>query len=212
MSSTRSRPRGPLRLFLGLAVLALLALGFVRLGTFFWRNDTLAHADVIHVLAGSRMERPLEAAMLYREGYSPLLLFTQEAPDPAESYLLKEGVPPVSGAEYARRQLLRFGIPASAILVPPDAHDNTAQEATTLRRLAVQRGWRTIILVTSGYHTRRSGYAFARALRGTNITLIVRASRFDVSQPARWWRSRSDVHWILSEGPKMAAYLLGLSD
>ena len=77
MSSTRSRPRGPLRLFLGLAVLVLMALGFVRLGTFFWRNDPLAHADVIHVLAGSRMERPLEAAMLYREGYSPLLLLLQ---------------------------------------------------------------------------------------------------------------------------------------
>lgn len=212
MSSTRSRPRGPLRLFFGLAVLALLALGFVRLGTFFWRNDPLEHADVIHVLAGSRMERPLEAAMLYREGYSPLLLFTQEKPDTAESYLLERGVSPTSGAAYAKQQLLKFGIPASVILVPPDLHDNTAQEATTLRRLVVERGWRTIILVTSGYHTRRSGYAFARALRGTNVTLIVRASRFDDSEPERWWRSRSDIRWMLSEGPKMAAYLLGLAD
>lgn len=158
------------------------------------------------------MERPLEAAMLYREGYSKLLLFTQEKPDSAESYLLERGVPPTSGAAYAKQQLLRFGIPASAILVPPELHDNTAQEASTLRRLVAQHGWRTVMLVTSGYHTRRAGYAFARALRGTNIKLIVRASRFDDSEPERWWSSRSDVRWILSEGPKMAAYLLGLAD
>jgi len=209
--SSRFRPRGLLRFSLGLAVLALLALVFLRLGTFFWRSDPLVRADVVHVLAGSRMDRQLEGGLLYQEGYAPLILLTAEGADNGESYLMARGLSPESGAAFARRQLVRFGIPASAILIPPETHDNTAQEAATLRRLAIEHQWKTVILVTSGYHTRRAGYAMERALRGTGVRLIVRPTRFDDSQPERWWASRSDVRWILSEGPKFAAYLLGLA-
>jgi len=209
---SRFRPRGLLRFSLGFAALVLLALVFLRLGTFFWRSDALVRADVIHVLAGSRMDRQLEGALLYQEGYAPLILLTAEGTDSGESYLMARGVPPESGAAFARRQLLQFGIPASAFLMPPDIHDNTAQEAATLRRLAIAHEWKTVILVTSGYHTRRAGYAVERALRGTGVRLIVRPTRFDDSQPERWWASRSDVRWILSEGPKFAAYLLGLGE
>ena len=212
MSPSRFRPRGSLRYFLGFAVLALLALVFLRLGTFFWRSDPLEHADVIHVLAGSRMDRQMEAALLYKEGWAPLILFTQEALDQGERYLADRGHHVESGPERAKVLLVRFGVPASAFLLPPELHDNTAQEAATLRRLAIANRWRTVILVTSGYHTRRSGFAFERALRGTGVRLIVRPSRFDESQPERWWQSRSDVRWILSEGPKFSAYLLGLSE
>lgn len=212
MSAHRFRPRGLPRLLFGFVALALLVLVFVRLGSFFWRSDPLEHADVIHSLAGSRMERQLEAGLLYKDGWAPLILFTQEQFDLAERHLQRLGIQPVTGAETARRQLMQLGIPASAFLIPPELHDNTAQEAATLRRLAVSHHWRTVILVTSGYHTRRSGYAFERALRGTGVRLIVRPSRFDDGHPARWWHFRSDIRWILSEGPKFASYLFGLAE
>lgn len=212
MRPSRFRPRGLLRFLLGLAVLVLLALVFLRLGTFFWRSDPLVHADAIHVLAGSRMDRQLEAALLYKEGYAPLIILTREDLDDAEKHLATLGVRVESGAEVTQRYLTQLGIPASAFLIPPKVHDNTAQEAASLRQLAVANRWRTVILVTSGYHTRRSGYAFERALRGTGVRLIVRPTRFDSTEPQRWWRSRQDIRWILSEGPKFAAYLLGLGE
>lgn len=212
MRPSRSRPRGLLRFLLGFAVLVLLALVFVRLGTFFWRSDPLVHADAIHVLAGSRMDRQLEAGFLYKEGYAPLIVLTREDLDDAEQRLETLGVRVESGAEITQRYLTQLGIPASAFLIPPKLHDNTAQEAATLRELVVAHHWRTVILVTSGYHTRRSGYAFERALRGTGVRLIVRPTRFDDSQPTRWWRSRAEIRWILSEGPKFAAYLVGLGE
>ncbi len=212
MRPSRFRPRGLLRFLLGLAVLVLLALVFVRLGTFFWRSDPLVKADAIHVLAGSRMDRQLEAAFLYKEGYAPLIVMTREELDDAERHLETLGVRVESGADRTQRYLSQLGIPASAFLIPPKLHDNTAQEAATLRELAVAHRWKTVILVTSGYHTRRSGYAFERALRGTGVRLIVRPTRFDSSQPERWWRSRDDLRWILSEGPKFAAYLMGLAE
>lgn len=212
MRPSRFRRRGLLRFLLGLAVLALLALVFVRLGTVFWRSDPLVKADAIHVLAGSRMDRQLEAAFLYKEGYAPLIVMTREDLDDAERHLETLGVHVESGADRTQRYLSQLGIPASAFLIPPKLHDNTAQEAATLRELAVAHRWKTVILVTSGYHTRRSGYAFERALRGTGVRLVVRPTRFDSSQPERWWRSREDVRWILSEGPKFAAYLMGLAE
>lgn len=158
------------------------------------------------------MERQLEGAFLYKEGYAPLILFTLEHLDLGDEYLAAHGVAVETPAERAKRDLVRFGIPASAFLIPPDLHDNTAQEAATLARLAVANRWKTVIVVSSGYHTRRAGFAFERALRGTNVKVIMRPSRFDDGQPATWWRSRSDIRWLLSEVPKMATYLAGLGE
>ena len=60
------------RLYLLLASGALLAGGVAALsqaGRFLAREDPLRPADVIFVLAGTRVERPLEAADLFRDGF-----------------------------------------------------------------------------------------------------------------------------------------------
>jgi hypothetical protein len=64
--------------------------------------------------------------------------------------------------------------------------------------------------VTSKYHTRRSAFAFRRGLEGTGVQVVMRASRYDLSDPARWWRHRSDLRFVLSEWQKLLAYYLGL--
>jgi uncharacterized SAM-binding protein YcdF (DUF218 family) len=61
----------------------------------------------------------------------------------------------------------QLGVPASAIVQPPESVDNTGQEANMLRAMAQERHWRRVIIVTSKYHTRRTGFAFRRGLEGT---------------------------------------------
>jgi uncharacterized SAM-binding protein YcdF (DUF218 family) len=69
-----------------------------------------------------------------------------------------------------------------------------------------------MIVVTSKYHSRRAGFAFRREFAGTSVQVIVRASRHDPSEPARWWRRRADVRSVSSELQKLAAYMLGLGE
>lgn len=208
-----SYPRRRLRRPVTATVLVLLAFityGFVGLGRFMAVEDPLQPADVIFVLAGTRIERALEAADLYRDGWASRIVMTHQRPEPAARLLEERGVTIPADEDIARDALVRSGIPADRIELPPRLHDNTAQEAQTLRELMQRRRWQRVIVVTSKFHLRRAGFALRRELAGTGVEVLMRGSRYDASRPERWWASRADIRWMMSEGPKLVAYLLGL--
>ena len=206
-------PRGRLRRSLAVVALVLLILsiyGLIRLGPFLAHEDTLVRADAIVVLAGSRIERPLEAADLYRDGWAPRVVVTDWVPEEALLRLRDRGIIWPSDTARAAEALQTLGVPADRVIVPPRLHTNTAQEAQTARALANANGWRRIIVVTSKFHLRRAGFAFRRELAGTGVSVVMHGSRYDPSNPARWWASRADLRWMLSEAPKLLAYVFGL--
>ena len=57
----------------GLIALALVVYGALNVGRFLTKEDSIHKADVIAVLAGTRFDRPLEAADLYQAGCAPRL-------------------------------------------------------------------------------------------------------------------------------------------
>jgi len=173
-------------------------------------EDPLDKADAIFVFSGTRVERPLEAYDLYREGYAPRVVVTKAVAEQAMFFAERRGVRVASDFDLNREVLRQLGLPDSALIAPERIHDNTAQEAQTLRALATRYHWRKVILVSSKYHLRRVSLACRREMRGTGVQLIRRGSRYDQSTPERWWRRRSDIRWLLSEVPKLVAYELGL--
>jgi uncharacterized SAM-binding protein YcdF (DUF218 family) len=179
-------------------------------GRYLQHEDPLQKADAIFVLGGARVERWLEAYELYRGGYAPFIVLSPERAEAAETMVRSRGVRFPSTPELQRDALVQMGVPASAILAPGTWVDNTAQEGNLLRALVQARGWKRLIVVTSKYHTRRAGFAIRRALRGTGTEAIIRASRYDPSDPARWWRSRPDIRFAGSEWIKLVLYRLGL--
>jgi uncharacterized SAM-binding protein YcdF (DUF218 family) len=206
-----TRPHRRLRLALGLSALLLIVAAFTfrGVGRFLAREDPLQKADALFVFAGTLAERPLEAADLYREGYAPWIVVTRATIDQATFQLQKRGVRIPTQDDLSRDVLVQLGVPAGALITPSFIHDNTGEEARTLRELAIAHKWRRVILVSSKYHLRRLTLAARRALRGTNVEVIARGSRYDVSVPDRWWTQRRDIRWIVSEVPKLLAYALG---
>jgi uncharacterized SAM-binding protein YcdF (DUF218 family) len=184
--------------------------GFSQLGTFLATEDALEKADVILVLSGTSMRRPLEAADLYFSGHAPRIVLTRQTRENGERALAERGIPFTEDVQRARDVYLKLGIPDEAILIPERIHDSTAAEAITLRELATRHGWRTAMVVTSGYHLRRAGFAFRRELKGTDVRVVMRGSRYDNAHPERWWRERADIRVMIPEVPKLIAYLLGL--
>jgi uncharacterized SAM-binding protein YcdF (DUF218 family) len=197
-----------------LALFALAAAGFVGFlpfaGRFLVREDPLASADAIFVLAGSRVERWLEGYELSRERRAPLIILSPGPTSRAEIDLLSKGVRFPSEGEVARDALLQLGVPAEAIRILPRAVDNTAQEAQALHDISRTQTWQRIIVVTSAYHTRRARFAFRRQFDGSSIQIVVRRSRLDEAEPARWWRHRPDIRFVTSELQKLALYGMGL--
>ncbi|HEY6360011.1 MAG TPA: YdcF family protein [Vicinamibacterales bacterium] len=211
---TRIRAGGRLRLILVLLVLAAAAsalYAFMQIGNYLTREDPLTRADAIFVLAGTRLVRPLEGADLYLEGYAPTLVMSRALDEErAINDIARRGHAFASDAERARDVFASLGIPRAAILIPDGRHDSTAEEAITLRALAIERGWKRVIVVTSKYHLRRGGFAMRRELRGTDVQVIMRGSRYDGMRGERWWTRRAEARWVVSELPKLVAYVLGL--
>ncbi|HEX4566053.1 MAG TPA: YdcF family protein [Vicinamibacterales bacterium] len=197
------------------AVAALvLAVGGVWLlfegGRFLQHEDPLEHADAIFVLAGTRLVRPLEAVDLYKAGWAPLIVLSPGRLEPSERLIRDRGIAFPPESELLRNTLIHLGVPASAIVTSDESVDNTASEANLLRAMVIARHWHRVIIVTSKYHVRRAGFAFRRGLEYTGAKPIMRASRYDTSDPANWWRNRADLRFALSEWQKLVLYWLGL--
>jgi len=172
-------------------------------------EDPLERADAIFVLAGARVERWLEAAELYREGWAPRIILSPGRQEDAEIQLRARGIRFPAEAGLIRDALIQMQVPADAIVILPESVDNTAQEATAVRTLSAGTDWQRIIVVTSKYHGRRSAYAFRREFRGSPVRVLMRASRFDTASPERWWTRRSDFRFVTWELQKLVAYWLG---
>lgn len=207
------RRRRTLRRITAVLVLLAIAAGawfVVYGGRYLQHEDALVKADAMFVLAGTRLERPLEAVDLYTEGFAPLIVLSPGRPEPGERLVRGRGIRFPTDSELVRDAMVQMGIPAAAIVATDGYVDNTAQEANLLRAMVQKRGWRRVIVITSKYHTRRSAFAFRRGLEGTGAQVVMRATRHDQSDPARWWRQRADVRFVMSEWQKLMAYRLGL--
>jgi uncharacterized SAM-binding protein YcdF (DUF218 family) len=207
-----------MRRLLGRATAALTTLGLVATvlflpfaGRYLVAEDPLTTADSIFVLAGARAERWLEAVDLYREKWAPRILLSSGRHEAAEIALRSRGIRFPSSEELARDAIGQLGVPDAAVTIVETEVDNTAQEAEELRRKATAAGWHRVIVVTSKYHTRRAGFAFARAFRGSGVVIVMRGSRYDTATPARWWADRADVRFVGSELVKLLLYRLGLA-
>jgi uncharacterized SAM-binding protein YcdF (DUF218 family) len=149
---------------------------------------------------------------LFNAGYAPVIVLTRPTEEPAVTVLARRGIELPTRFSLMREVLQKLAVPDAAVIVPDRVHDNTAQEADTLRTLATERGWRRVILVSSKYHLRRVRMASRRALRGTNVDIVIRASRYDPAEPEHWWRHRSDLRQLLWEVPKVIGYAVGVGE
>lgn len=206
--------RRPWRPALAVALVLILAtaFGLPRLGTYLVHEDPLQKADAIYVLGGTRFERPLEAVDLFHEGWAPAVLLSRQMDDWGETTLRERGVEFLDEADQQVDMMVRQGVPREAIRVLDLAQDSTADESVALREAARGRQWRTVIVVTSKQHTRRAGFAMRRGLADMGVTVVMRASRYDRTDPGRWWEHRATLRFTLFETQRLIAYWAGLAD
>ncbi len=102
---------------------------------------------------GATGDRLRVGAMVLRQGRTPLLVTTGVFA--ADTKLIWE----------------QFGIPGTQVLVEP-APENTSQEIALIKRLAAERGWRRIGVVSSAWHLPR----VARLAAGQGLGVLPIAS------------------------------------
>lgn len=164
-------------------------------------EDPLEHSDAIIILSDDNYlaQRATRASEIFHSGMAPLVV--------ASGRQLR----PYAGiAELMEKDLLARGVPKKSILRFPQFTDSTIEEAAALSTLASKRGWKSVIVVTSNYHTRRARYIF-RHVFPAGITVRVAAAPAAEFDPAEWWKTRSGKKRFATEIAGMAVSIWELS-
>lgn len=125
-------------------------------------HDTLAKSDAIVLLAGNHKERAPAAAMLYRDGYAPLVILTNDGMFSSWSTKYNRNLYQV---EWTAEELVKLGVPREKILMLPFYGNATLFDALAVKRYLFKSGLKKIIVVTSDYHTRRALWTFKHVLK-----------------------------------------------
>jgi uncharacterized SAM-binding protein YcdF (DUF218 family) len=200
--------------FLLLAICGLSAyiarpLYLLPLGRFLICADPLEKADAIVILAGDDAvgSRVSEAVSLLRGGWSEVLMVS-DAP-------IARGV---TSAEVARKQAVELGISPTQIVAVSNRSpagrgrllDSTLSESRLLLGECQKRNFRTVIIVTSNFHTRRAKRIFDRLFKDAGIQVLMHPSADMSFRVDHWWTRRADARMWLLEMQKLAFSYLEL--
>ena len=172
-------------------------------------STPLHQADAIVVLSGSAVykERTQRAAEYYRQGLANRILLTND--NLRGEWSSAEQRNPFF-YERARNNLLILGVPADRVEVVPQPVTNTYDEAEALREYAVTHGLRSLLIVTSAYHSRRALWTLNRVFAGTGIEISLQSIETgeQTPPPLTWWLHVRGWRMLVGEYVKNVYYRL----
>jgi uncharacterized SAM-binding protein YcdF (DUF218 family) len=187
---TRRARRG----FLWLVALPVLCFVFYLLlwvaGAYLVTSDSLQKSDVIVVLSGSE-DRVVEAARLYKMHLAEWVILTRVA---------NHNRPEIEGQA--------LGLFGERIVVTETLVDSTQDEAEAVRQKMLERGWKSAIVVTDPYHTRRSRLIFRQVFAGTGMDIRIHPVEGSWYQPNTWWMSENGWQLTVQEYLKLIRKIL----
>lgn len=140
------------------------------------------------VALGGENIRKKEAVKLFNEGYGKKILFT--------------------GFDIEKEDYYRYGIRDKEFIYPVRFLSNTYEEALFTRDTALKNKFKSIIVVTSFYHTRRSSYIFKKLLEKDGIKVMIYPAYSENFPIEKWWKSRYLRKVILFEWIGLLYYMI----
>ena len=173
--------------------------GFIleKAGGYLYYQDELKPADAIVILAGEETERVEYGAKLFKEGWA------------RKDKVIMAGGPLVwkySWASLMQEHAVYLGIPKNAILLE-DKSRTTEEDARFTKEIMNRHGYKSCILVTSPYHSRRAFRIFTKIM-GAEIKIISAPSEESWFKLDEWWKRKRDRARVLDEYSKFIWLLM----
>lgn len=152
-------------------------------------DEPAASADALIVLSDDNFyaDRATRAAELSRQQVAPVVV--------ASGRRLR---PNAGIGDLMEHDLIERGVPKEKILRFDHDADDTIAELVLLARFAEQKHWRSVIIVTSNYHTRRVRYIYGKIFPA-QIAVSVASARDGDFDPERWWEKRKSTKLFTHE-------------
>lgn len=178
--------------------------GFIleKAGRYLYYKDEMKPADVIVILAGEETERVEYGVKLFKEGWA------------RKDRIILAGGPLIwkyTWASLMKEHAIFLGVPKNAILLEDESR-TTEEDVRFTQEILNKYGYKSCILVTSPYHSRRATRIF-RKIMGDKIILISAPAEKSWFSFDEWWKRRRDRAMVLNEYSKfMWLWIFGLKD
>ncbi len=188
-------------LFSAMILFVIKASVFEKIGSFLVFQDELEPSDAIVVLSGSSTgNRIEEAARIFNKGLGKALVFS--------GYSYYPGMDSHVGM---KQYAVKLGVPDDKIVAEKATGEiSTWGEALANLKLLERLEAKSLILVTSSFHTRRSHWVYERAIKKLNMDISLRVQpAYDPKVPyPGWWKIRSGKKKVFDEYIKLFYYFI----
>jgi uncharacterized SAM-binding protein YcdF (DUF218 family) len=167
-------------------------------------DPTPSHVDAVAVHGGGGMGRVREVPAVLMLAERADWLVAMGGPLPA-------GDPDLTYAGATLRRLRELGLHDDPRVIALTTGQSTEGELRALRELAEARGWRSVALSTSAWHTRRVGATARRVFAGSGIGVAVVALPTSDLDLDRWWQDYYARLAIPGEWAKLFLLAFGLT-
>ena len=182
-----------------------------QMGHFLVFEQKPQKADVIVVLNGRDTERCLAAVDLYNKGYANLIILAHGPKQPGCDEFWKRVGKNFNSKIFFQRAIEAMGIPENAFKLIGDGVTSTYDEAKATRKFLRENRYKSILLVTSKWHSKRAYLTFKSAFSDDHETKIITyPSEYDNFDPDRWWKKEVDAEVVFGEYVRLIYYILTL--
>ncbi|MFM7128105.1 MAG: YdcF family protein [bacterium] len=156
-------------------------------------------SDAICILLGDFRVRPLRAAELYHRGFADQILIVDYPEDMLYGSL---------ESQLAQVMTMRAGVPLEKLILIRGKVTSTREEARFYREYAEEHQLKSLLIVTSSFHTRRSRWIFQKVFAESDIKLSFAAARQPFIDETNWYLTDEGLVTYFSETLKTLYYFL----
>lgn len=166
----------------------------------------LERADAILVLSGSSVfkERTHKAAQIYKTGVAKKVLLSDDGGFSGWSVEEQRNPPFV---DLAKQELISQGVAEEDIEILEEQVTGTIWEARNLAAKLGRENWKSVLIITSAYHTKRALWTFEDVVESdVEIGVVSAPTGEETPPPWIWWLSSKGWGLVGGEYVKFIVY------
>lgn len=178
-----------------------------KIGHFLILEHPPQKADIIVVLNGRDTERSLAAVDLYNQDYAKLIIMACGSKQPGSDEFWRRVGNNFDGKIFFQRAIEAMGIPESSFKLIGNGVTSTYDEAVATKEILEKNGYKSILLVTSKWHSKRAYLTFKSTLKNDGIMIVIQPSKYDTFNPDAWWKNRYHAELVFDEYVRLIYYM-----
>ncbi len=177
-------------------------------GKYLIYQESIQKADVIVILANREetIVRARGGADLYNKGLATAIFIPRMKRMDGLEEIKKRGIFIRENRDLTIIVLEGLGVPLAAIETSTQEVTSTREEAAEVLNFIAKKGHKSVLLVTSKYHSRRTYLIFKDALKKRKVNVISAPSPYGSYNPEGWWKREKDWKRVILEYQKLLLY------